>query len=484
MKFRIFPIAAAALLGIGLAACNDDSNTDFPPKPEQDIAAAPKVVSTLPEADVMNASTTSVITIEYDRPIYLTPITTVSVNGVFIDEGVTVEGDRRLLIPYQTMPNTRYTVQVSNPTVRDENYNFSPTFAYSFTTKGLNVLDPEMFDPAAAPVNTAATAQTVKLYQVLKENFGSRVISGAVAGGCHDIRMANVMAGMSGGKFPVINCFDFMEHYQSAPVNPKGWSTANYLDATVDRDWMAKGGIVSYQWHWFVPQGEGSKDDFSKYAFYCNGAGSTNTSFSVVNALTEGTWERAIIDRDIDAIASYLLNLQAEGIPVLWRPLHEAAGNTNLYDGGKAWFWWGNDGAEAFKQLWVYLYDRLKAKGVNNLLWVWTSCGNDPEWYPGDEYVDVVGLDYYENDPEKYHLSLADKMGFLLTITNHKIFALSEAGALPSPEARAEGGDMWAYSIPWNGKYTTDPSINSPSFFREFLSHELVLSRDEMTPIK
>ncbi len=132
----------------------------------------------------------------------------------------------------------------------------------------------------------------------------------------------------------------------------------------------------------------------------------------------------------------------------------------------------------------MYLYDRLKAKGVNNLLWVWTSCGNDPEWYPGDEYVDVVGLDYYENDPEKYHLSLADKMGFLLTITNHKIFALSEAGALPSPEAMAEGGDMWAYSIPWNGKYTTDPSINSPSFFREFLSHELVLSRDEMTPIK
>ena len=50
------------------------------------------------------------------------------------------------------------------------------------------------------------------------------------------------------------------------------------------------------------------------------------------------------------------------------------------------------------------MYDRFKEKGVNNVLWVWTAEGIDPnnpeagddsDWYPGDEYVDIIGTDCY-----------------------------------------------------------------------------------------
>lgn len=476
--FACFAILGAAFL----YGCNDEVS-DFPPKPEQDLAAAPKVTATMPERDATDASTSDYITVTYNKPIFLTPETTITVNGEYIDEGVEVIDDITLFIPYITKPGRKYTVTVTNPTVRDKDYNFSPTLTFSFMTKAISIFDPDMFDIDLKPVNPDATSQALKLYDVLRDNFGSRVITGAVAEGCHDIRMSLTLNQMT-GHFPVINCFDFMEHYQCAPVNPTGWSKSNYNDITVDRDWADNGGIVSYQWHWNVPKTEADIDNFSHYAFYCNGASSSTTEFLPANALKEGTWERRIIDRDIEAIASYLLKLQDAGIPVLWRPLHEAAGNTNTYNGGKAWFWWGNSGPEAFKELWIYLFNKLKAHGVNNLIWVWTSCGNDPDWYPGDEYVDVIGLDYYENDPEKYHLSLADEMGVLMSFTKRKILALSEAGALPSVEAMTQGGDMWAYMVPWNGDYTLNPAINSPAFFRALFADDRVLTRDKMIPIK
>ena len=89
---------------------------------------------------------------------------------------------------------------------------------------------------------------------------------------------------------------------------------------------------------------------------------------------------------DLEKIVPYLQQLQRAGIPVLWRPLHEAAGK---------WFWWGNGTAENYRKLWHIMFDFFKQRGVNNLIWVWTSEKNDPDWYPGDEYVDIIGTDMY-----------------------------------------------------------------------------------------
>ena len=95
-------------------------------------------------------------------------------------------------------------------------------------------------------------------------------------------------------------------------------------------------------------------------------------------------------------VCGYLKKMQSQGIPVIWRPFHEASGNTYEYEGGGAWFWWGAKGAEVYKKLWRWMYDYMVNKeGLNNLIWVWNSQMGDKDWYPGDNVVDIVGRDNY-----------------------------------------------------------------------------------------
>ena len=88
---------------------------------------------------------------------------------------------------------------------------------------------------------------------------------------------------------------------------------------------------------------------------------------------------------DIDTIAVQLKKLEAAGVPVLFRPLHEAEGG---------WFWWGAQGPDSAKKLWRVVYERLTVKHeLRNLVWVWNSVKK--EWYPGDDVVDIVSADTY-----------------------------------------------------------------------------------------
>lgn len=61
----------------------------------------------------------------------------------------------------------------------------------------------------------------------------------------------------------------------------------------------------------------------------------------------------------------------------------------------------GSGGAKmliALKRLWIQMFDYFKAQGLDNLIWVWITETGDADWYPGDEYVDIVGRDLYGND--------------------------------------------------------------------------------------
>lgn len=101
----------------------------------------------------------------------------------------------------------------------------------------------------------------------------------------------------------------------------------------------------------------------------------------------------------LDRVAVFLSGLEARGlrIPVLYRPLHEMNGR---------WFWWGDPASgERFVRLWRFMHDYLsREKGLSNVLWVWSpnvepraTVARMETYWPGDEYVDVVGLDGYDN---------------------------------------------------------------------------------------
>lgn len=105
----------------------------------------------------------------------------------------------------------------------------------------------------------------------------------------------------------------------------------------------------------------------------------------------------------LDIIADYANQLG--DIPVLFRPLHEC-------DGG--WFWWGSatTDKETYKALYRYTEDYLTSQGVHNFVYVYSPGGPVEEEkylsrYPGDDYVDVLGFDYY-NDYSTYPAEYSD----------------------------------------------------------------------------
>ena len=99
----------------------------------------------------------------------------------------------------------------------------------------------------------------------------------------------------------------------------------------------------------------------------------------------------------------YLNNL-AQGFneydyPVLFRLNNEMNGEWVLYSSHKV----GKD-TDLFIKCWRYIYDKFKEQGVDNLIFVWNpnelsfpdfSYNNYLCYYPGNEYVDVVGLTAY-----------------------------------------------------------------------------------------
>lgn len=192
------------------------------------------------------------------------------------------------------------------------------------------------------------------------------------------------------------------------------------------------------------------QDGAVTYGFYVPGGngGISETPFNAANAVMEGTWENEWIESDMEKLYGYLQLLEDAGIPVIWRPLHEASG---------AWFWWGAQGPETYKTLWKMMYDYLvKEKGLDNLIWVWTAEKDDDEWYPGDEYVDIVGRDIYDQ-AEAYEF--AAEFATLAGRYPNKMIALSECGNVANISDMWEVGAKWAWFMVWYpGSATGDNS--------------------------
>jgi mannan endo-1,4-beta-mannosidase len=189
--------------------------------------------------------------------------------------------------------------------------------------------------------------------------------------------------------------------------------------------------------------------------------------FSAKNAVKDGTWENDFLNYSFDCAAEVLLKYKAEGIPVVWRPFHEGSGNATI--SGKdsdAWFWWGKDGAEAYKNLWVYMFDYFKAKGLDNLIWVWTTqigvgsdgsenwyCKDDSNWYPGDKYVDIIAHDNYEK--AKASASVTE-FETIQKFWPNKMIAMGENGSIAKISEIFKAGGKYSYFMPWYTYNLTD----------------------------
>ena len=205
-------------------------------------------------------------------------------------------------------------------------------------------------------------------------------------------------------------------------------------------------------------------DPNKDYAFY-----KADTEFDATNATVEGTWENKVFTEDLKNAAAYLKLLRDADIPVLWRPFHEAAGG---------WFWWGKDAA-SFKSLWIAMFNYFKTEGLDNLIWVWTTEGNDADWYPGDQYVDIVGRDVYNKETADYdseYTSIAENYG-------NKIVSLSECGTVGLISEQWASGARWSWFMPWYDGTNEDgsPVVHADeAWWKDAMSQEFVVSREEL----
>ncbi|ACB76989.1 glycoside hydrolase family 26 protein [Opitutus terrae] len=161
------------------------------------------------------------------------------------------------------------------------------------------------------------------------------------------------------------------------------------------------------------------------------------------DVLTPGTALHTKWAAQVDAIAVFLKQLEAAHVPVLWRPYHEMNGG---------WFWWGGrTGEYSTERLYRQIFDRLvNHHQLKNLVWVWSmdrvsKPGMEHEkFFPGIDYVDVLGLDVYGNDfAQSYYESLEK-------LSQGKPLALAEVGNPPALEI-LDRQPKWTFYVTWAG---------------------------------
>lgn len=163
-----------------------------------------------------------------------------------------------------------------------------------------------------------------------------------------------------------------------------------------------RGGMVTLSWHLDNPLSGGT-------SWVADSLKDVETR--TVAAVLEGGEKHELFLTWIDRVADFLNSLETPygvKVPVLFRPWHEHTGS---------WFWWGQAHctADQYKALWQMTIDRLKERDVVNALYAY-SPGTEPdgdetkylERYPGDDIIDLMGLDCYCFAPDADTVKIAN----------------------------------------------------------------------------
>lgn len=234
-----------------------------------------------------------------------------------------------------------------------------------------------------APIDLGATQITKNLYKNLNEVawntkdilFGQEFYNSySFGGGNHNDKTFSDFKDIT-GDHPAVLGQDFMYYIYKT-------STERAIHKAAALHAYTNGAVVTFDFH--MP---------SKYHAGPNYSSSDlNLMYNIGNnndAYGEVTWFKAELDKTISIINE--LN-----IPITFRLLHEMNGN---------WFWWGtqaNGGSASYQKMFQLAVNHIKSK-TDLALFAWSpnypfNSGTYPgtNYYPGDLYVDVVGLDMYD----------------------------------------------------------------------------------------
>jgi len=248
----------------------------------------------------------------------------------------------------------------------------------------------------------------------------------------------------------------------------------------------AAGMVNTFCWHIREP----NKED-SFYAADMTADQKATAFKSILPGGTNNAWYKLKLDK-VAATISKMTGSKGELIPIIFRPFHE-------FDG--SWFWWGANYCSAadYKAVYQFTVEYLRdTKGLHNILYAfspdnsYSTSANYLSRYPGDTYVDVLGMDNYgdlasgqgQAGVTKANAKL--KMISDLAITKVKIAAMTETGwyvdSKNSPITAWFSDILYntltnnkieiSYVVFWgnskDGYYVPTPSTSNVQDFRDF----------------
>lgn len=186
------------------------------------------------------------------------------------------------------------------------------------------------------------------------------------------------------------------------------------------------GGINTFSWH--------------PYSLV-NGKNAWFTDTSVVKYIIPGGSLHEQFKGELDKLADFFSGLKTKDghpIPFIFRPWHEMGGS---------WFWWGTKHTtpEEYKALFNFTINYLKQdKGLTNMVVCYSPNGgyqNEQEyltWYPGDDVVDILGVDEYEwPGATNWHSHMQKLLSIMIRVAKEKqkLAALAETGYENVPDS-------------------------------------------------
>lgn len=303
----------------------------------------------------------------------------------------------------------------------------------------------------AAATTTKRSAETEALYRNLKKMVADEKIMFGMANAttisylgtnrktditqsdCKDIT----------GSHPAFIESDFMWYAQDSAFMKR--------DIEAMHQAYQRGAVTGYAWH---------VRGMNSHSFYARNKNKTLADSTLVKNILANN------DRKSNPSLNWLLTeldtlvipiFKALNHPLTFRPFHEMNGN---------WFWWGCDNCspEEYIKLYQLTVNYIRAQGVDNVLFVWSPDKKARmDYYPGDDYVDILGLDIYEPGVMAYS-STDSVMINLSIITDYaaqhdKVAALTETGCRKTDEGAFRYPDQ--YPDFWSN-YVLNPIISHP----------------------
>lgn len=236
------------------------------------------------------------------------------------------------------------------------------------------------------------------------------------------------------GCYPAVYGYDLLMLFHSKQVPDAEARLRQRIRAAYER-----GGVITISWHMWNP---------------LTGKNFHDPTPAVHTILPGGKHHQSFLSQ-LEQVAAFFASLKGprgEAIPILFRPFHEHTGS---------WFWWGQDqcSRDEFVQLWQLTVRRLREHhGLHQLLYVYSPSfnasvrtGGDAvshmmARYPGDAYVDVIGMDSYHADAKQMEDAVERGLSIVVQEAERR-------GKIP---AYTEGGVRNGLSGAWNHTYYTD----------------------------